>query len=113
MEIIDRILQLAERRGMTANKLAVECKLNNSQMTYWKNKRQKPSIDALIKIADYFNVSVDYLIGRTKQPTIQHAAQPQFTYNEIPQDIHDEIERQRLLGRAEELQKLNKTAIRK
>jgi transcriptional regulator with XRE-family HTH domain len=64
MDILNRILELGNMHNMTANKIAVECKLSSSKMTQWKNGRQKPSLDALIKIADYFNVSLDYLVGR-------------------------------------------------
>lgn len=64
MRIVDRILHLAEQRDISANKLAVECKLNNSAITRWRQNKMNPSIDALIKIANYFNVTVDYLIGR-------------------------------------------------
>lgn len=69
MEIIDRILQLVEDKNITPNKLLVECKLPSSAMTFWKNGEKKPGLNALIKIADYFNVSLDYLVGREPQAT--------------------------------------------
>lgn len=63
MEIVDRILKLAEQHNMTPNKLATECKLQSNTFTYWKSGQQ-PSLDSLIKIADYFNVTLDFLVGR-------------------------------------------------
>ncbi len=64
MTTIERILELAEDHNMTSNKLLVECKLPSNAMSYWKQGIKKPGLDALIKIADYFNVSLDYLVGR-------------------------------------------------
>ena len=73
MEVIDRIMHLASQKKITANKLAVECKLNSSAMTEWRKGKKSPGIDALIKIANYFNVSLDYLVGRadpSSEPSI-------------------------------------------
>lgn len=61
---IKKIENLMKENSLTANKLAIACKLQNNTFTYWKNGKTKPTIDALIKIADYFDVSLDYLVGR-------------------------------------------------
>ncbi len=41
--------------------------MNVSQGTYnnWENENTQPSIEQLIALADFFEVSVDYLVGRT------------------------------------------------
>lgn len=64
MEIIDRIYDLIKTRNTNANRVTKGCGLNSNIFTFWKSGRQKPSLDALIKIANYFNVSLDYLVGR-------------------------------------------------
>ena len=69
MNTLERILKLAKNNNMTANKLLVECKLPSNSISYWKQGIKKPGIDALIKIADYFNVSIDYLVGRETPTT--------------------------------------------
>lgn len=68
-ETLTRIETLIQNNNLTANKVAVACKLQSNTFTYWKNGTTKPSIDALVKIADYFNVSLDYLIGRETPTT--------------------------------------------
>lgn len=47
--------------------------LNTSQNTIsrYENGEREPGIGELIKIADYFNISVDYLLERTDNPEIQ------------------------------------------
>ena len=70
---LEKIENLMQENNLTANKLAIACKLQNNTFTYWKNGKTKPTIDALIRIADYFNVSIDYLVGReSAKQTIQN-----------------------------------------
>ena len=60
----DRLSQLRKELGMTKKDVAE--KLNIDQSTYGKyelSKRQ-PDYDTLIKLASFFDVSVDYLLGR-------------------------------------------------
>lgn len=63
--MIERILELIKKFGITNNKLLSDLKLPISAISEWKKGKAKPSVDALVKIADYFNVSVDYLLGRS------------------------------------------------
>ena len=43
--------------------------MNPASITQWKKGIAKPSFDAIIKISDYFNVTTDYLLGRTNNLT--------------------------------------------
>lgn len=61
---VNRILNLMEERHVTANKLLTACKLNTSAITEWKKGKAKPSYESLKKIAEYFDVSVEYLLGK-------------------------------------------------
>lgn len=65
--MIEQILQLMERQNISASKLTSECGLSSSALTEWKKGKAKPSAEALIKIANYFDVSVDYLLGNDKK----------------------------------------------
>lgn len=65
MNTIDRIFKLLEKNHMTAKDLSIAVGLSGGNITDWKTGRSKPSISSLNKIANYFNVSVDYLIGNT------------------------------------------------
>lgn len=64
MTIVERIKELQVKKdGKTSlNKLEQELGLGKSTIASWATK--KPSSDKLEKIADYFGVSVDYLLGR-------------------------------------------------
>ena len=65
-ELCENIKGLREDRGITQLELAKY--LNVTQTTYSKYELEKIniSIDILVKLADYFEVSLDYLVGRNK-----------------------------------------------
>jgi len=67
--LVDRILFLMEKHGVTATVLTKDLKLPSSTVTEWKKERCKPGTEAIIKIAIYFNVSTDYLLGLTDDST--------------------------------------------
>ena len=57
-----RIKELREKKNITQLKLAVDLNLNQNTLSRYETGEREPSYDVLIKIADYFNVSIDYLI---------------------------------------------------
>lgn len=84
MDIIDRIFGLLKSNNVSENKLISDCKLNNGLLYKCKNGIQKniPN-NAIIKIAQYFNVTTDYLLLGKVEPKIQ--IQP--TLPEIEQEL--------------------------
>lgn len=70
----DRYLALCKERGLKPNQAAVQIGLNKGSISYWKRQWQlgkealPDSVNAQ-RIADFFGVSVDYLLGRTDDPT--------------------------------------------
>ena len=63
--------KLRENRGLSQYKLASELDMSQSNIGMYENGSRMAPSDVLLKIADYFNVSVDYLLGREK-PSINH-----------------------------------------
>lgn len=62
------VKDLCEKQGISLNTL--EEKLELGKNSLYGLKRNQPSAERLQQIADYFNVSTDYLLGRTDNPTI-------------------------------------------
>ncbi|MDE7167893.1 MAG: helix-turn-helix domain-containing protein [Clostridia bacterium] len=60
-----KLFELRTEKSLSQRELAKI--MNVSQGTYnnWENENTQPSIEQLIALADFFEVSVDYLIGRT------------------------------------------------
>lgn len=62
------VKDLCERQGISLNTLEDKLKLGKNSL--YGLKRNQPSAERLQQIADYFNVSTDYLLGRTDNPAI-------------------------------------------
>lgn len=70
MNHVNRIAELREQRGWTQEELAYSLNITKSALSHYEKNHRKPDYEILIKLADKFNVSVDYLVGRTKHPKI-------------------------------------------
>lgn len=66
----DILVKLIEERGVTAYQIAKATGLSNTALSRYKSGKQDPAIDKLIAIADFFDVSTDYLLGRTSRPEV-------------------------------------------
>ena len=66
MTVFDRVKKLAEKQGISIVEL--EEKLNFGRNSLYSWKKKTPNGDRLKKVADYFNVTTDYLLGRTDSP---------------------------------------------
>lgn len=64
-----RIRQLREALGKDQKVLAIDLSVTQPTISDWENGRKKPSIENCERLANYFNVSIDYLICRTDIPT--------------------------------------------
>ena len=58
-----KYVELRDERNFTDYKVSKETGIAKSTFTDWKNGRSKPKVEKLKKIADFFNVTVDELIG--------------------------------------------------
>lgn len=66
MNLLERIKKLCNQRGISVYQLEEKIDIGRNTIYQW-NKRT-PSTDKIQKVADYFDVSVDYLLGRTDDP---------------------------------------------
>lgn len=62
--LYDRIKELCREHNISISKLESMLEFGNSSIKKW-GKTVSPSIDKIIKVAAYFGVSVDYLLGKT------------------------------------------------
>ncbi|MEJ4199440.1 helix-turn-helix domain-containing protein [Enterococcus faecium] len=70
MITFERIKELAKKQGKSLNK--VEEDLGYGKNVLYRLKNSNPSTERLQEIADYFDVSIDYLLGRDKKETPKH-----------------------------------------
>ncbi len=65
-----RLKELRKKKGISQLRLATDLNTTQNTISRYETGEREPGIAELIKIADYFNVSVDYLIGRTENPKV-------------------------------------------
>ena len=65
-----RLKQLRKARGITQLKMAIDLSMSQNTVSRYENGEREPGISELLRIADYFHVSVDYLLERTENPEI-------------------------------------------
>lgn len=63
-----RLKELRKAKGLTQHQLANELGVTRQAISLYEKGDREPKISTLIKLADYFDVSVDYLIGHEKTP---------------------------------------------
>ena len=72
MEHTERILKILEERKVTGYRLSKAIGISDSLFSKWREKpSSKVSSEILVAIADYLDCSVDYLLGRTENPTLR------------------------------------------
>ena len=59
----ERIKFLRNEKGIGQNLLAKELQLSNASISYWETGKQEPGAEAIFKIACYFDVSANYILG--------------------------------------------------
>lgn len=62
--IAERIRELMKEEGLNQVRLADKIGVKQNTISAWLLEKKEPCITSLWLLADYFNVSVDYLIGR-------------------------------------------------
>lgn len=65
-----RLRELRKARNISQLKLSMDLQLNQNAISRYETGLREADYATLIKIADYFNVSIDYLLERTDNPEI-------------------------------------------
>lgn len=65
-----RLKELRKAKGISQLKLAMELNTNQNTISRYETGEREPGICELIKIADFFNISIDYLLERTENPKL-------------------------------------------
>jgi transcriptional regulator with XRE-family HTH domain len=64
----DRIAHLRERSTLTQEELANKLGISRASLSHYETSRREPDYDTINKIASFFKVSIDYLLGRSDHP---------------------------------------------
>lgn len=65
---MDNLRILREKKHLTQVRLSIDIEVSQELISQYEIGKTKPTIENLFKLADYFNCSIDYLLGRTDTP---------------------------------------------
>ena len=63
-----RLKELRKKQKISQIKLAIDLGMNQNSISRYENGERQADYETLISFADYFDVSIDYLLGRTDNP---------------------------------------------
>ena len=66
----NRLQLLRKQRKLTQLKVSMDLNLNQNSLSRYENGTREAGYEMLIKLADYYNVSIDYILYRTDNPEI-------------------------------------------
>ncbi|QAY68141.1 helix-turn-helix domain-containing protein [Paenibacillus protaetiae] len=84
MNIGNRIAKLREDRGWTQEQTAGKLGISRASLSHYEKNRREPDTETMAKFADLYQVTIDYLVGRTNNP--------QATLSEEVQGFVDDLE---------------------
>lgn len=64
--MVFRLKQLRKEKKLSQLRLAIDLDINQNTISRYENMEREADYATLIRIADYFNVSLDYLLGRSE-----------------------------------------------
>jgi transcriptional regulator with XRE-family HTH domain len=70
VELIQKIKFALAQKNITGAKMSKDLGFSSGSFSQWANGRSNISVSHLVKIADYLDVSTDYLLGRTNNPEV-------------------------------------------
>ena len=67
----EQVKLLREAKKLSQTQLAKALYVSKQSVSNWENNNIVPSVELLVKLADFFGVTTDYLLGRSKQKYLE------------------------------------------
>lgn len=83
--------QLRIAVGFTQSEMAEKLGISKSTISMYENGNREPDFETLEKIADFFNVDIDYLLGRTEKTTVLPETAAKYYLNDDTAQVAQEI----------------------
>ncbi len=66
---MENLRRIREKKNITQTRLSVDIEVSQELISHYETGKSKPNIETLIKLAEYFNCSTDFLLERTNNPS--------------------------------------------
>lgn len=81
-----RLKELRTKRKLTQSEFAKQFNISNGAIGNWESGKRTPDSDMLVKIANFFNVTTDYLLGNSDEPSDTN----DITFDDFTYAFYDE-----------------------
>ena len=93
---VEILAKLTKEKGITIRKLALDLEIPTTSMHRYANGQNKPDIEIITKIAEYFGVTTDYLLGKSKDSNGNATSDSDIKFalfgnREIDDEVLDEV----------------------
>lgn len=85
---MNKIAEMRKQAGLTQSKLSAAIGVSRSTLAMYETNKSEPDFNTISKLADFFGVSVDYLLGRAEKSPAAQDAQPSHV-DEFVRDFGD------------------------
>ncbi|MGF6990381.1 transcriptional regulator with XRE-family HTH domain [Lachnospiraceae bacterium PM6-15] len=120
MDLGSKISNLRKKLKMNQREFAKAIGVSNGAVAMWETNKRQPDLETLLKLANFFNVSTDYLLGKEQTPTniITELDSPsEKAFSQEEQDVInyfrqlDKEDRQWIVGQMLDLIRKNKASL--
>src|SRR5690554_5425702 len=105
----DRLKQLRDEKNITLERLAENIGITKSTLSRYENNKREPKMYVVEKLANYFQVSTDYLLGQSDERTPAHKIKEEYESEEA--EIEELMERFNVHLNGEVLTKEDKNSV--
>lgn len=88
--IAEKLVELRKAQGLSQQEIADRLEFPRGTYSIWETGQRRPGLDSLIKIADYYSVSVDCLLGR--EGVTAAASRTDDPMADLPPDARQSVE---------------------
>lgn len=94
MTLGKRLIELRKKHNLTQNDLAKSLSVSRGAISMWEINQRTPDTETLKQIADLFNISVDWLLGRSinDNQEIPAAHRTVYSHQELPEEARRSLE---------------------
>ena len=93
MNFAERLVTLRKAKGISQKEVAVCLRVAVSTMSNYENGVHEPDFETLCKLADYYDVSTDYLLGRSSCIGSGEREEQQLPYSKLREQLFFETEK--------------------
>lgn len=86
----ERLKELRKSKGLTQIQFANEFNIANGTIGMWESGKREPDFATIQKIADFFGVTVDYLLGRSEEKTPAKTGEREITLDDFTYAFYEE-----------------------